>query len=342
MITSKQRFFKTMDFANPDRLPVFYHPSTAGLHVHGEKLRALFLQYPPDNPITFDRLTVPPAGTIRADGTYYEEYTDEWGVRWGKHIFGIGGQPVAHPLASWSDGADYVFPALPAPDSTEFRIHHRVAPDMAAKYPILEGWISLFMQLYALRPMEEVLMDLAGIEDDLVLFLDRLAGYCSTCVDFVLAKGADAVMFADDWAAQGGPLVSPAVFRDVFKPHYRKLFAQTHAAGAKVFFHCCGKMDYILPELFELGIDGLWHQSALYDHDAFAQQCKDAGVTVYLHPDRQQLIPLGTPEQIRTTIRRFADRYHRMGGGAIFYVEIENDAPFENVKALIEAIDAYR
>ena len=31
-----------------------------------------------------------------------------------------------------------------------------------------------------------------------------------------------------------------------------------------------------------------------------------------------------------------------VGGGGIFYVEIENDAPFQNVKALIEAIHHYR
>jgi len=33
---------------------------------------------------------------------------------------------------------------------------------------------------------------------------------------------------------------------------------------------------------------------------------------------------------------------HAIGGGGIFYVEIENDAPWENVKTLIEAIHEYR
>jgi hypothetical protein len=63
---------------------------------------------------------------------------------------------------------------------------------------------------------------------------------------------------------------------------------------------------------------------------------------LYIHPDRQYLIPRGTPVQIARTIGAYAERYHTYGGGGIFYVEIENDAPFENVKALIEAIDRYR
>ena len=41
-------------------------------------------------------------------------------------------------------------------------------------------------------------------------------------------------------------------------------------------------------------------------------------------------------------IQKYADRYHKLGGGGIFYVEIENDAPFENVRALIESMDRYR
>jgi hypothetical protein len=50
------------------------------------------------------------------------------------------------------------------------------------------------------------------------------------------------------------------------------------------------------------------------------------------------LIPLGTPAEIRAEIRRYADLGRQLGGGVVFYVEIENDAPFENAAALMEAI----
>jgi hypothetical protein len=341
-MTPRERMLATFEFASPDRLPVVYHPSRAGLHVHGEKLRELFLRYPPDNPIAFDEIPAPPEGTVTAAGRYDEEITDDWGIRWRHRIFGVQGQPVAYPFASWREGLDYAFPALPAVDSDAFRARHLVAPETRRRYLVFDGWICTFEQLYALRPMEEVLVDLATGDADLLAFLDRLFAYCRECVEFILAKGADVVMFADDWASQAGPLVSPQIFRDGFRAHYRDVFARVHAAGARVFFHCCGRMDYVLDELFDLGIDGLWHQSGLYDSDAFARRCKDAGVAAYIHPDRQRLIPRGTPEEIRDTIRRFAERHHRLGGGAIFYVEIENDAPFENVRALIESIDEYR
>jgi len=68
MITGshRERMLRAFDFANPDRLPVYYHPSTAGLQVHGQKLLDLFRAYPPDNDLEFDGLPQPdPAGVAR-------------------------------------------------------------------------------------------------------------------------------------------------------------------------------------------------------------------------------------------------------------------------------------
>ena len=38
-----------IEFNAPDKIPVVYHSSPAGLYVHGEKLLDLFNEYPPDN-----------------------------------------------------------------------------------------------------------------------------------------------------------------------------------------------------------------------------------------------------------------------------------------------------
>ena len=65
-------------------------------------------------------------------------------------------------------------------------------------------------------------------------------------------------------------------------------------------------------------------------------------MAIYMPPDRQDLIPYGSPQEIDSAIKRYAEKYHALGGGGIFYVEIENDAPFENIKALIESIHKWR
>ena len=120
------------------------------------------------------------------------------------------------------------------------------------------------------------------------------------------------------------------------------MFDRIKKAGRRIFYHSCGNIGPIFDELAGLGIDGFWHQVALYDAEAFAKKCKERRITVYIHPDRQRLIPLGTPKEIDRQIKTYADLYHKMGGGGILYVEMENDAPFENVEALVKAVHKYR
>lgn len=66
----------------------------------------------------------------------------------------------------------------------------------------------------------------------------------------------------------------------------------------------------------------------------------------YSGPDRIPVVyhpsPAGLYVHGQKLLDWYADRYHRLGGGGIFYIEMENDAPFENVRALIEAIHRYR
>ncbi len=125
--------------------------------------------------------------------------------------------------------------------------------------------------------------------------------------------------------------------------HYERLMAPIHAAGRKVFFHSCGFLNGVIDDLLDLGINGLWPQIGLFERDSgLFEKCIANKVAIYIHPDRQALIPNGSPAEIDAAIRRYAETYRAEGGGGIFYVEIENDAPFENVKALIESIDKWR
>lgn len=340
---SRQRMLDAFHFSHPDKIPVVYHPSTAGLYVHGHKLLDLFNAYPPDNPITFDRLPAPPPGTVDAHGRYHERSTDAWGTEWEYLIFGVAGHPKTYPFDSWEAAADYAFPPRPSADPQAFAVQKRTVAEQREHYLVMKGGISIFERLHALRPIDEVLMDLVVEDRYLMPFLDRLVDDWLATIDDLIALGTDVISFGDDWGTQTAPLISPALFRRVFAPRYRRLFEPVKRAGCKVFFHSCGYLGPIFDDLLALGIDGLWPQIGLYEQIPNAvEKCREHRVAIYIHPDRQRLIPLGTPEEIEATIRGYAERYHALSGGGIFYIEMENDAPFENVKALIEAVHTYR
>ncbi|MFZ5518064.1 MAG: uroporphyrinogen decarboxylase family protein [Candidatus Zhuqueibacterota bacterium] len=335
----RQRFLDAMHFSRPDKIPVFYHPSPAGLYIHGQKLLDLFRQYPPDNPIQFASLPQPPASAFDARGDYHELKIDDWGATWEYLIFGIQGHPKKYPIESWEAAQDYEFPPL----SSFLEFDKADVFNRRDVYLFISGWISIFERLHALRPMDELMIGLATEDRHLMQFLDRLVDFWLDVIDALIDTGIDVIFFGDDWGTQSSTLVSPAMFRDIFKPRYQRLIEPIRQANRKFFFHCCGYMGEILDEIIDLGFHGLWPQLVLFEQDpSLFQKCEDARMTLFIHPDRQTLIPRGTPQLIESTIARYAAKYHQLGGGGIFYIEIENDAPFENVAALIQSVFKYR
>ena len=329
-------------FSEPDRIPVVYHPSPAGLHVHGRKLLDLFNAYPPDNAITFDDIPGPPPGTVGDAGRYHELRTDEWGTTWEYLIFGVHGHPRGYPFMDWKAAADYAFPEIPEIGSEAFLLEKEAVDLERREYLPFRGWVSLFEKVCSLHPFDEVLMSICTRDPDFLRFMDRLTEYWDRVLDSTIAAGADVITFGDDWGTQTAQMISTDLFREIYKPRYQALMEKARGADRLVFFHCCGFLGPLFDEFLDLGIDGFWPQIMCYDPDTFPTTCKEHRVTVYIHPDRQQLVPLGTPLEIKEQIRTYADTYHELGGGGIFYIEIENDAPFENVEALVQAVDKYR
>ncbi len=220
-------------FNHPDRIPVVYHPSPAGLHVHGQKLLDLFNRYPPDNPITFDALPAPNPGATDENGRYHEFRKDEWGTTWEHLIFGVHGHPKEYPFPSWEAARDYAFPPVPSTESPAFVEQRERVQKQKKDFLIFQGWISIFEKLHALRPMDDVLVDLLARDEHLLSFLDRLTEYWQRMIACYLALGADVIVFGDDWGTQTAQMVSTNLFRETFKPRYAQLMAQVRRGGAK-------------------------------------------------------------------------------------------------------------
>ena len=92
---------------------------------------------------------------------------DEWGTEWEYLIYGIHGHPKSYPFASWEKARDYEFPSI----SCSSALEKMKAADQRKNYLVFSGWISIFEKLHALRPMDEVLMDLYTEDKDLISFL---------------------------------------------------------------------------------------------------------------------------------------------------------------------------
>jgi len=143
-------------------------------------------------------------------------------------------------------------------------------------------------------------------------------------------------------------LVSPDLYRKLIKPRHTKLFAfiKKHAATpVKVFYHSCGAVSPLLPDLIESGIDILnpvQVSAANMDTRELKRQFgKD--ITFYGGGvDTQHVLPRGTPAEVRDEVHRRIDDL-APGGGFIFnsVFNFQDAVPPENILAMWEALQEF-
>ena len=339
----RQRVSAALEFQPPDVVPVEYHPSPAGMYEHGEALRGLMTRCGQDfgDPSGF-ALARPDPRWIGPGGRYACRERDAWGTVWEHLIFGVAGHPVERPLDDWSAWPRFRPPPDPATAGPDFEAARAAARRHRERFFLKAGWIGIFEVMHAVRRFEDVLMDLATDEPLLHRLADAIVDFQLKEVRRLLAVGADAIQFGDDFGTQTALLVSRDTWRRFFRPRFARLLEPVRAAGVKAFYHSCGMVWDLLGDLADLGFDAIWPQVNLYDAAALARRCRELRMAVAIHPDRSHLMTFGRPGDVRQAVLDLAETFRVRDGGAWFYVEIDNGFPFENVRALVETIAELR
>ena len=137
--------------------------------------------------------------------------------------------------------------------------------------------------------------------------------------------------------------MDPKLWRKVLKPRYAKLFAIGRNAGLPVWFHSCGDITAVLPDLIEIGMD-VWETVQLHALPIPPDKLKreyGRHVAFFGGVNTQQL-PFKTPREVAAEVRRCLDVLGE-GGGYICGPDhhIKPDVPAANVVALFETARTY-
>ena len=207
----------------------------------------------------------------------------------------------------------------------------------------------IFAGAQTLRGFEQFMADLLIDPALAEAILDRLteahiarfARYAETVGPYL-----DVVQLSDDLGAQGGPQISPDLYRRMVKPYHSQLFRFIkEETGAYVFLHSCGSVYALIPDLIEAGVDILNPvQVSARDMDT-ARLKREFGRDLAFWGggcDTQRVLPHGTPAQVRDEVRRRLDDL-APGGGFVFAQvhNIQADVPPENIVAMAEAVRAF-
>ena len=244
----------------------------------------------------------------------------------------VGRRSVRPPLADWEQFADISFRRRRSRSTSTRHSARTFSPWPAAgnrDWYALYGWFDLFERMQFLRGTENLLMDIADDQPRLHELADRIVERNLAMIARYIAQGVDGVFFGDDWGTQTGLAHQPAAVAGVLQTPLPRMFKPLQDAGRHIFFHSCGYTVDLWDDLIELGVNVLNVQHSIIPRPVLEE--KLAGkICICSDPSRQQVMPFGSPEEVKRHIREIVDIFASPNGGLIQRGELSPDWPLAN------------
>jgi Uroporphyrinogen decarboxylase (URO-D). len=281
--------------------------------------------------------------------SYYHEgasYTDEWGIGWRateyatKYGKGTYTEITGHPLAN-----DEAIDTYKCPDPNRPELYTEAAETIRNyknEYFIVGVTVTtIFEAAWALRGLDQLMMDFILNPDLAEKILDIPYHYHLTAACKLVALGVDMIWIGDDVGTQKTMMISPALWRQFFKPRMANFIATLKRMNpnVKVAYHSDGVINPIIPDLIEIGLDVLNPvQPACMDP---AKLKKEYGreLCFWGTIDEQYTLPFGNPGEVRQEVIERIQTIGENGGliiGPTHHVQL--DTSMENFWSLVNTI----
>jgi len=292
------------------------------------------------------------AGTNSGD----ELVQDSWGVVRKKMTVksGDGSWAYSHvqcsPLENMGSVAEVDgYPHWPSPEGLDYSSVRRECEEVG-EYAVVFGGDRLdraaqLKPMMYLRGMEQTYLDLKQNPEIADSILDHIRCYYLEYNRRVFEAAAgkiDIFLMGDDFGTQEGLMVSLEDWRRYFRDGFRQYIDLAHEYGVKVMHHTCGSVVELIPDFIAAGLDVLQSLQPRAKGMDLARLKREFGRDICLHGgiDIQQVLPRGTPDQVREHVRRQVECAKPAGGYiASTAHNLQPDVPSENILALF---DAYR
>lgn len=370
-MTPRERILAAFAHREPDRVPLDLgatQASTLTVQAH-ERLRALLgLPAEPPAPLFSRR-----AGTVLPDEEILRRFAadcrpvllgspdgkperdlspdamlDEWGVTWsrpaGGHYLAAEGpfSRLAEPAPADLEGFTWPDPADPG-RYRGLADRARTLRETTNYAVVLNLGVGPVHQCQFLRGYAEWLEDLVARPRFAEALIERVTDVWLAITERALAEAGawvDLVWYGDDVGTQRACLVRPELYRRVIKPQHRRMAALVQRHGKKIIYHSCGSVYPLIPDFIEIGIDALnpVQVSAARMDTAVLKREFGGDLTFWGGIDTQQVLPWGSPDDVRAEVRRRIGDLAAGGGYVLCAVHnLQPEVPPENIAAMYEA-----
>ena len=260
---------------------------------------------------------------------------------------------VFHPLRDVDSEerlGEYVFPEMTAEEYAFYRAEaRRLRGTGKAVAGIFLGNIFEMGQLY--WGYENFFLNLAGDPSLAHAYMEaRCACYMRDLEKYFEATEGvlDVIEFNDDLGTQRGLLISPRMYREMVKPYHKKMFGyvRDNHPNTKVFFHSCGAIFDIIPDLIDCGVQIINPVQISAEGMDPKKLKREYGKDVAFWGggvDTQSVLCFATPETVRSQVKENLEIF-APGGGYVFSQvhNVEANVPPENLLAAFQTAQECR
>lgn len=286
-----------------------------------------------------------PDDIVTAPGCYHQKpltngdpyavgaYVDEWGCVFENLQEGVIGEVKEPLIAQWSDLDKLRFPK----ETLTINVQEVNAFCAQTDKFVMAGCCPRpFERLQFLRSSVELYMDLAEGVGEIIDLLHEVHQFYLKELELWAQTDVDGLIYMDDWGSQRALLISPHMWRQLFKPLYREYIDLAHQHNKKIFMHSDGYILDVIPDLIELGLDAL--NSQIFCMSVDKMEPFKGQLTFWGEIDRQHLLPHGTTQDIADAVTQVYQTLYQ-NGGVIAQCEFGASANPDNVAQVFKSWD---
>ncbi len=350
---SKERVLKTFNFEKTDRVPIDYS-SNPTIHMafcrelgipdgnYGALFEALGVDYRTAWPRYTGPLLFPEIEDCAVD-PQYGFYT-----RWIPNKNGGYHDFCEFPLKDADPETIFAFP-VPDPDKYDYNtaIDQLKSQSDYALYVGNPGVGDIINSIGRVMGMEDTLVNLA-LEDEATLDLvNRKVTLELRIMERLLHKAGglvDFVWIGEDLGTQIAPMISPALYNTVLRPHHQKFIDLAKAYHLPVMVHTCGSSSWVYEDFIKMGVNAVdtLQPEAVNMAPRYLKEHFGGRLSFHGCISTAGALAYGTTEEVEKVVRETLE-IMMPGGGYHFSPThmIQDNTPVENIVTMYQCAHRY-
>ena len=304
----------------------------------------------PEEYYNFDIRYVLPAPTKKKtdftrffkEGTLEENASfDEWGVGSVPTLYEIPDYRY-HPLQAMTTVEEINnYPWTDMGEAYRYKdVARQVKEFQDRGYPVCgEMYQTIFETAWLMRDMQSFLLDLMLHEEIAHSICENLTRVRIKQARLFAEAGVDIIRLGDDVVSQQGLMMSKETYGIFFKPRVQRIVQAAKEVNPDIiiFMHCCGKVEEVIDDFIEAGVEVLNPLQPECNDLKWIQEKYSNKLSFWGGIGLQSTMHHGTPEEVAAKVREVNSIFGKENGFVVAPAHIlDPSIPWDNIQAFIQ------